>query len=295
MSTTAAEPDLLPERTPAPDSPPRFRTIIEPQATWAILDWREFYKFRELLLNLVLRDVRVRYKQTVLGAAWAILQPAMMMLVFTLLFGKLANLPTGGIPAPLFYLTGLLPWSFFAASLSASSGSIQGAGALITKVYFPRQIVPIAAIGAPLIDLIVSGVLLAAVCLYFNVWPSQQIVLLPLIIGIICLIVSGMGTGLAALCVVFRDFRYLIPFSIQLGMYATPTIYLDTTNNTSTTVYWLLQLNPMTSLVSGFRACVLGGDLPWAGLLYAFVFGVVVFVIGNVYFHRTEDQFADVI
>lgn len=293
--TVAAPPAPEAPAQPDPVGVPVHRTVIEPPKGWQIIDWRELWKYRDLILNLIQRDVKVRYKQTVLGAAWAILQPAMMMMIFTILFGRVAKLPTGGIPAPLFYLTGLLPWMFFAAALGAASNSVLTAGALITKVYFPRQIVPLAATGAPMVDFLVSCLLLVIVCAYYGVVPSGQIIYAPIFIGIVALFAIGMGTGIAGLNVLFRDFRYVIPFAIQLGMYATPTIYLDPASVESETLQWMLRLNPIAGLITAFRASVLGGEIPWLSVITAAAVALVTFVIGTLYFRKVEDQFADVI
>ena len=290
-------PSLDPAVAPvhSPDAAPIYRTVIEPPKGWQVLNLRELWRYRELLGIFVWRDVKVRYKQTVLGAAWAILQPAMTMIVFTVLFGKLANLPTGGVPQPLFYLTGLLPWFFFASSLNASSNSILGAGGLITKVYFPRLAVPIAAIGAGFVDFLISCSMLAILCIYYGVEPTWQLLAAPLVIAIVGLFALGLGTGFAALNVIFRDFRYVIPFLVQLGMYATPTIYLEPKGDESETVRLLIQLNPMTSLISAFRGAIIGGEIPWLGVGFAGILSIVTFFLGCLYFRKVEDRFADVI
>ncbi len=282
------------------DAPPRVppvlhRTVIEPPSGWQLLGLRELWRYRELLATFVVRDVKVRYKQTVLGAAWAVLQPAMMMVVFTVLFDKLANLSTGGVPGPLFYLSGLLPWFFFSSSVVTASNSVLGAGGLITKVYFPRLAVPLAAVGAAVVDFLISCLLLAAVVLWYGYPPTWQLLAAPLVIAIVGLFALGLGTGFAALNVVFRDFRYVVPFVMQLGMYATPTIYLKPKGDESGMILAFLELNPLTGLVTAFRAAVLGGDIPWASVAVAGLLAVATFFAGCLYFRRVEDRFADII
>lgn len=283
-----------PPRDPGP-TPALHRTLIEPPSGWQLLGLRELWRYRELLYTFVLRDVKVRYKQTVLGAGWAVLQPAMMMVVFTVLFGKLANLSTGEVPKPLFYLAGLLPWFFFSSSLVTASNSVLSAGGLITKVYFPRLAVPLAAVGAAVVDFLISCGLLGVMLLAYGVTPTWQLLAAPLVIAIVGLFALGLGTGFAALNVVFRDFRYVVPFMVQLGMYATPTIYLEPKGDESDTIRLLIQLNPLTSLISAFRAATLGGDIPWAGVGVAGLLSVATFFAGCFYFRRVEDRFADVI
>ena len=293
--TAPPETALSPPHAPAPAAAPAYRTVIEPASGWQLLGLRELWRYRELLVTFVARDVRVRYKQTVLGAAWAVLQPAMMMVVFTVLFGRLANLSTGGVPAPLFYLCGLTLWSFFAAAVGSGSNSVLNAGGLITKVYFPRLAVPLSAVGAAFVDFLVACGLLAVMLLAYGVAPTWNLLAAPLVVAVVGLFGLGLGTGFAALNVTYRDFRYVIPFALQLGMYATPTIYLQPKGDETGAMGLLLQLNPMTSLVSAFRAAAVGGDVPWLGVGVAGALSVVTFLLGCLYFRRVEDQFADVI
>lgn len=270
-------------------------TIIEPPKGWQLVNIRELWRYRELLFYLCWRDVKVRYKQTVLGAAWAILQPAMMMVVFTIFFGRLAKLPTGDIPYPLFALTGLILWTFFSNALTNGANSVIGSERLITKIYFPRLAVPFAAVGAAVVDFVVALVLMAIVMAFYGHSPSGNIWLAPLIFGVVLLAATGISTMLAALNVAYRDFRYVVPFLIQLGMFATPTIYFQPTGDEGRSISWLMSLNPMTSLVSGFRASLLGGEIPWEGLGVATTLAIVLFAGGCLYFRKVEDRFADVI
>lgn len=277
------------------------RTVIEPARGWEAVDLRELWRYRELLVSLARRDVSVRYKQTALGAAWAVLQPAMMMVVFTVFFGRLANLPSGGTPYPLFVLAGLLPWMFFAAAVGSSANSVVGSERLITKIYFPRLAVPFAAVAAAAADFLVACTLLVLAVVGFALFTdfrpdlSWQLLLAPLAFALTVLLATGLGTFLAALTVAYRDFRYVIPFFLQLGMFSTPTIYLQPTGGEGRLTGLLIAANPMASLVTTFRAAVLGGPVPWLGLLWAAAVGGVLLLAGCLYFRKVEDRFADII
>ncbi len=270
---------------------PIHRTIIEPPRGWQLINLRELWRYRELLFFLAWRDVKVRYKQTVLGAAWAVLQPAMMMVVFSIFFGRLAGVSTGGVPGPLFYLSGLLPWFFFSTAVMSAANSVVGSERLITKIYFPRLAVPFAAVGAAAVDFLVACGLLVLVAICYaiaipgSVEPTWNLLLAPLVFAIMAMLAAGLGTLLSALNVAYRDFRYVIPFLIQVGMFATPTIYMA----------WLLWINPMTSLVSTFRSAAIGGAVPWAELTVAAAVAALMFVLGCLYFRKIEDRFADII
>ncbi len=299
-ATTDLEAPPQPPPAETPDVP-RRRTAITPPGRWAWIDVAELWRYRELLYFLAWRDVKVRYKQTALGAAWAVLQPAMMMAVFTVFFGRLAGVPTGdAIPQPLFFLAGVVPWFFFSSAVSAAAASVVGSERLVTKVYFPRLVVPFAAIGAAAVDFVVASGLLAVVAIGcavagYPVAPGWQIVLVPVVAAFLGLTAAGVGTWLAALNVEYRDVRYVVPFFIQLGMFATPTIYMRPTGNEGGFVQLLLAVNPLTSLIEAFRAGVVGGPVPWAGLGVAAAAAVVMFLAACLYFRRAEDRFADVI
>ena len=286
------------ESTPADTTaaaPAPHTTVIEPPRGWQAIDLAELWRYRELLFFLTWRDVKVRYKQTLLGAAWAVLQPAMMMVVFTIFFGRLANVSSGDVWYPLFALCGLLPWFFFSTALTNAANSVVGSERLITKIYFPRLAVPLAAVAAAAVDFVVACSLLALLVIFQGAWPGWQILLAPVVFGIVALFAAGLGALLAALNVAYRDFRYVVPVLIQVGMFATPTIYLQPTGHEGSLVKLLLAVNPMTSLVSAFRASVLGGPIPWPGVGVAFVASLALLVIGSLYFRRIEDRFADII
>ncbi len=269
---------------------------IGPPRGWQFLNVRELWQFRELLYCLIWRDVKVRYKQTVLGAGWAILQPALMMVVFTIFFGRMARMAEQlTVPYPLFVLAALLPWTFFSTAITQAGNSVVGSERLITKIYFPRLAIPFASVGAALVDFCVACGLLGLMMAYYGVAPSWQVLLAPLIFAVIGLAALGIGSALAALNVAYRDFRYVIPFMVQLGMFATPTLYCQPGAGSSTLVQVLLVVNPMTALIASFRSCVLGGEIPWASLGLAAALSLGLFLAGCLYFRRVEDSFADII
>jgi lipopolysaccharide transport system permease protein len=303
VSTTA---DLLFEDEVSPTKEPSFRVpesgqgvgasappevIFERRTGWQVIDLAEIWRYRELLYFLTWRDVKVRYKQTFLGAAWAILQPLMMMVVFTIFFARIARVSSGGLPYPLFAFSGLLPWTFFASAITSAAGSVVGSERLITKVYFPRLLVPFAAVGAAVIDFVIALGLLAVLMVFYRVAPGASLALSPLVFGLILLAGLGIGTLLAALNVAYRDFKHVVPFLTQLWMFATPTVYLQPESSSRMILY----LNPMAALIAAFRAAVLGGPVPWGPLAGASAFVAVALVIGCLYFRRTERSFADII
>jgi lipopolysaccharide transport system permease protein len=269
--------------------------VIRPSNGWQPINAGELWRSRELLAFLVWRDVKVRYKQTALGAAWAVLQPLMMMVVFTIFFGRLAGVPAGDLPYPLFSYAGLLPWTFFATAIAAAGNSVVASERLITKVYFPRLAVPFAAVGAAVVDFVIAFGLLLVMMFWYGVAPGPGMLLTPLIFALIALGALGVGTLLGALSVAYRDFKYIIPFMIQLGMFATPTVYMQPKAGALGGVQALLALNPMTTLIGAFRASVLGGPIAWGPLALSAAAVVAAFVVGCLYFRKVEDSFADVI
>lgn len=203
------------------------RTFIRPPQGWQLVNARELWRYRELLYFLTWRDVKVRYKQTLLGAAWAILQPLLMMVVFSVFFGRLAHVDSGGMPYPLFAFAGLLPWMFFATAIANAGNSVVGSERLITKIYFPRLAIPFASVGAALVDFAVAFGMLFVLMLYYHVSPSWNFLLVAPVMVLFVLAALGVGTLLSALNVAYRDFRYVIPFLVQLWMFATPTVYMQ--------------------------------------------------------------------
>jgi lipopolysaccharide transport system permease protein len=278
---------------PAPVNVPV--TIIEKRPGWRLVDWRELWRYRELLFFLTWRDVKVRYKQTVLGAAWAVLQPLAGMAVFSLFLGPLAGDAAISVPYPLFVFAGLLIWTLFANALTSASQSVVGSQTLVTKVYFPRLIIPLAAIGANLVDFVIALGMLLILMLGYGVMPGWSILLAPLlVVGVVAASV-GIGTLLAALTVRYRDFRHIIPVMVQVWMFATPCIYLPPEKYNTTRFHALLPLNPVFGLVSGFRSAVFGDPLDTQALALSCGVSAIFLVMGLFYFRRVERGFADII
>jgi len=268
-------------------------TVIEPQKGWRALNLRELWAYRELLMVLTQRDIKVRYKQTVLGVAWAVIQPLLTMILFSIVFGRLAKIPSDGLPYPIFVYAGLLPWTFFANALSASGNSLVGQQHLISKVYFPRLIIPLSSVGTGLIDFAVSAVILLALMLYFGIGWSSHLLAVPLLILAVIFIALGVGTLLSALTVSYRDFRYVVPFMVQFWMYATPVVYPASLFPEKWR--WVLFLNPMAGLIEGFRSAFLSQPFDWTGIAISMVVAAAVFVCGVFYFEKMERRFADII
>jgi len=276
------------------------RTIIKPSRGWISLGLPEFWEYRELLYFLAWRDVKVRYKQTALGAAWAILQPLLTMLVFTLFFGGLAKVGSDGLPYPIFSYAGLLPWTLFAEGVARSSQSLVASSNLIKKVYFPRLIVPASAIMAGLLDFAIAFGVLIGLMAFYGIWPSAAILYLPLLLILVLTIGLGVGIWLAALNVEYRDVRYVVPFFIQMWLFVTPVIYpaskVVAKLQSMGVPPWLYGLNPMAGVVEGFRWSLLGRTAVPVSLIVASVFAaVVILVSGAFYFRRMEKTFADLV
>jgi lipopolysaccharide transport system permease protein len=269
-------------------------TVIEPKTGWIPIDFREIWAYRELLYFLTKRDIKVRYKQTVLGGLWAIIQPFFTMVVFTLFFGRMAKIPSDGIPYPIFVYAGLLPWTYFANALSASGNSLVGSQHLITKVYFPRVIIPASAALAGLLDFFVATSVLAALMIWYQVLPGIGILLFPILVGLTFLCAVGVGMWLSALNVEYRDIRYVIPFLIQLWLFVSPVIY--PVSMVGEKYRWLLALNPMGGVINAYRSSLLGHKpIEWDYLSISAIVIVFLFVSGLYYFRRMEKTFADVV
>ncbi len=270
-------------------------TVIERRPGWRLIDARELWRYRELLFFLTWRDVKVRYKQTVLGAAWAVLQPLATMAVFALFFGRLGLAPTAEVPYPLFVLAGLLPWTFFANALGAAGQSVVGSQNLVTKVYFPRLIIPMGAVGAGLVDLAVSFALLLGMAAWYGVLPGRNFLLRPAVTFALVVAALGVGTLLSALTVAYRDFRHVLPFLAQVWMFATPSVYMQAESVVAPEWHPWLPLNPAYGLIVNFRAAVLGGPMDLYALGVSGAVSAALLVIGCLYFRRVERSFADVI
>jgi lipopolysaccharide transport system permease protein len=269
-------------------------TLIRPAPRWPHLDVVELWHYRELLWRLAWRDVAVRYKQTSIGVIWAILQPFLTMVVFTLVFGKFADFPSKGVPYPIFTYSALLPWTYFASSVAISSSSLVSNKPLVTKVYFPRVLLPLAGVTVPLVDFAVASTVLFGMMVWFTVWPSAAIVLAPLFLFLALVSALGVGLFFAAVSVRYRDVPYALPFLLQIWMFLSGVVGSFT--GLPDKWQWLLALNPMTAVINGFQWGVLGTAPPNLGMtLISVAAAAVFFAVGLWFFRRTEPRFADTI
>jgi lipopolysaccharide transport system permease protein len=276
--------------------------MVKPETSELILEagranrhyWADLWRYRELAGVLAFRDIKVRYKQAALGVAWAIIQPAIQTILLTFVFGKLAKMPDGGIPYPLIVLCGLLPWQLFTTAFSGAGNSLVGNSHLISKVYFPRMLVPLSALAVSLIDFGVMLVLALPIIFFFGVMPGWQLLLLPVFVLLALVIAFGAGLWITALTVKYRDFRFITPFILQIGVFVTPVGF-----RTDFLPSWrdLLALNPLAGVVDGMRWCLLGGrtEIYLPGLGISATVAATLLLSGVWYFRRTERQFADII
>jgi lipopolysaccharide transport system permease protein len=267
--------------------------VIQPNKRWSLLSFKDIWAYRELLFFLTWRDVKVHYKQTALGAAWAILQPLFMMIIFTIFFGRLAGVGSSGIPYPVFALAGLVPWTFFSNSITASGNSLVGSANLITKVYFPRLIVPAAAMLAGLVDFVLAFVLLVLLMLYYQIVPTIQVLFLPVLVLLTALFSLGVGTWFSALNVKYRDVRFALPFLIQLWLFVSSVILPSTAIGPKWR--WLLMLNPMSGIIEGYRSALFGLPFDWPALGIASGLTILTLLYSIYAFGRVERSFADII
>lgn len=272
-------------------------TVIDSRGRWRFVDLRELWRYRELLYFLTWRDIKVRYKQTVLGASWAVLQPFATMVVFSLCFGRLAAVPAGGVPYPLFVFAGLLPWFFFSNGISSASQSIIGNQNLVTKIYFPRLLIPMGTVGAFLLDFVVGFGMLLGMMAWYGIIPGWELLLAPLLVFGLVIATLGIGMLLSALTVAYRDFRHVVPFMVQLWMFATPCIYLQADQVVGARWRLALALNPAYGIIVNFRAAVLGKplELDASALVVSGLVAVLLLLCGALYFRRVERSFADII
>lgn len=278
-----------------PPATPDVTTIIRPSSGWVDLQLRDLWQYRELLLFLIWRDVKVRYKQTVLGASWAIIQPFMTMVVFSLFFGRLAQIPSDGVPYPIFSYAALLPWTFFANGLTKSGASLVSSTNLVRKVYFPRLVIPISSVVSGVVDFLLAFSVLLLMMVWFGIAPTAaSIIWLPLFLLLAMVTALGVGMWLSALNAQYRDVRYILPFLTQFWLFATPVAYPSSLlDEPWRTIYGL---NPMVGVVEGFRWALLGsGDPPGAMVAVSTVVAFVLLVTGMFYFRRMERTFADVV
>jgi lipopolysaccharide transport system permease protein len=268
-------------------------TIIEPPKGLQSLNLRELWAYRELFAVLAHRDITIRYKQTVLGAAWAVLRPLLSMVVFAVVFGRFAKMPSDGHPYPVFVYAALAPWMFFSDAVGRAGGSLVGSASLVSKVYFPRLLIPMAVIGACLVDFVISALVLTLLVAYYGVPLSWNLLAVPPLVAAVSFTALGFGSALAALTVAYRDFAPLTAFLLQVWMYLTPVIYPVSLFPAS--VRWVLYLNPMTGLIEGFRAAFLGGPFDARALATSGLVAACVLMLGVAYFEKAERRFADII
>jgi homopolymeric O-antigen transport system permease protein len=302
MSAAAMSSNAEVFQAEVPHAPPRPQTpgggapvlVIEPARRFPGLNLRELWQYRGLFFFLVWRDVKIRYAQTVLGAGWAVLQPVLTMAVFAVVFGRLAKVPSDGVPYPVFSLAALVPWTYFSTALAGASGSLVSSTNLITKVYFPRLVIPFAPVLAGLVDFAVAFAVLLAVMLGYGIVPSPAaLVLVPLLVLAMLLTAAGTGCWLAALNIQYRDVKYVVPFLLQVWMYASPIVY--PASLVPERYRPLYALNPLVGVVEGFRAVLLGTPgVAWSTLAVSLGVGVLLCLSGALYFRRTERVFADV-
>jgi lipopolysaccharide transport system permease protein len=276
-----------------PPVKPRPRTIIEPKTGWQLIDWRELREYRDLFYFLVWRDIKVLYKQTVLGFAWAVIRPVFSMIVFSIVFGRLAQVPSDGVPYPIFSYAALVPWTYFSTSMTASTNSLITNARMLTKIYFPRLVIPMTPVLAKLVDFAIAFVLLLAMMAWFQIAPTWHILFLPLLIGLMILTAAGIGMWLSALAIQYRDIRHASQFIAQLLMYAAPVVWpASLVPEPLRPIYGLY---PMAGVIEGFRSALLATNpMPWDLIIPGTVSAIVIALTGALYFRRLERVFADV-
>lgn len=266
--------------------------LIRPRKGWIAVDWRELFVNRELLYFLIWRDVKVRYKQTVLGVAWAVLQPLMMMAIFSVIFGRVVKIPSEGLPYAVFVFAGLIPWTFFSSGLAQGANSLVTQNYILSKIYLPRLYIPTAGVGLFLIDMAVSFGLYALILAWYGITPGWGLLALPFLVALVILLTLGLSFGLSALIVLYRDFRILVPFLIQILMYTSPVIY--PASMLPRRLQTVLLFNPLVGIIEGFRSAMLGTPWNLSALAGATAVTLGVFFLGLHYFRRIERLFADV-
>lgn len=276
-----------------PVSPPN-KTIIEVESGWQLIDWRELWRYRDLFFFLVWRDIKTRYAQSVLGIGWAIIQPLFSMVVFTIVFGNLAKVSSDGVPYAIFSYTALVPWTYFSSSLTGSSASLVSASSMISKVYFPRLVIPMAPVLGKLIDFGIALLILFGMMLYFDFRLTLWVLTLPFLVLLMILTAAGMGMWLTAMAIQYRDINYAMGFGVQLLMYAAPVVY--PASSIPDKYRLLIGLFPMVGIIEGFRSALLGTNpMPWDILAVGSGVAIFAFITGALYFRRMERIFADVV
>ncbi len=306
MSSALIEPEV--DRPPATDAAsmaadvPVPVTIVQPDSAWSFIDFHELYQFRDLFRFLVWRNIKVLYAQSTLGIAWAVIQPLFSMLVFTIIFGKLAKIDSDGVPYAVFSFAALVPWTYFANSLTEGTNSLVSNANMISKVYFPRMILPLSAVISKLVDFSISMLVLFGLMVWFGMVPTWGVLALPLLIGLMMLTAAGLGMWLTALAIQYRDVKYAMTFLVQILMYAAPVVYSVTIIPDS--YQWgeltlnprlVYSLNPMVGVIEGFRSALLGTrSMPWTEIALGSLTASIIALTGAMYFRRKEQIFADV-
>lgn len=267
-------------------------TIIRPGRGWRRIDFAELWRFRELLYFLTWRDIRVRYKQTVLGGAWAIIQPVVTMVIFTIIFGKFGKMPSDGLPYPIFLYAALMPWQFFSSAVTSGGMSLVNQAHLLRKIYFPRLFVPTGTIGTCIVDFALAFGVYGVLMVWFGIYPGWNILLLPLLLVLTLMTALGVGFILSSLTVTYRDLKFVIPFMMQVWMFASPVVF--PVSLLEGPYRWVLALNPMTGIIQGYRSALLNQPIDWSLLMIATGMGLLCLVFGTYNFARTERRFADV-
>lgn len=276
------------------------QTVIEAQPKWRVIDWKELRQYRDLFYFLVWRDIKILYKQTVLGFGWAIIRPVFSMVVFTIIFGGLANVPSDGVPYALFSFAALLPWTYFATAMTNSTGSLISNANMLTKVYFPRLIIPMTPVLAGLVDFMVASLVLAGLMVWFGVSPTGAIVFLPVLVLLMVMTAAGIGMWFSALAIQYRDIKHAMTFMSQLLMYAAPVVWpvsliTEKLPEWGETIRLMYGLYPMAGVIEGFRSALLGTvPMPWDLIGMGALSAIVLMVSGALYFRRMERIFADV-
>jgi lipopolysaccharide transport system permease protein len=272
---------------------PAHVTVIQPESGWRLINFEELKEYRDLFFFLVWRDIKVLYAQTILGFAWAILQPLTQIAIFTIVFGRFAKVPTDGIPYSLFCSVAIVPWTYMSQAMSASSQSLVTGQALLDKIYFPRLIFPITPVLAKLVDFFISMLIVLGIVVYYQVMPTWQLLMFPFMVVYMISIASGVGLWLSSLAIRFRDVKYAMAFVVQMLMYSAPIVYSASTIPEK--YRWLYSLNPLVGLMEGFRSCLLGTPIPWQYIAPGALVGLLIFISGAMYFKRMEKIFVDVI
>jgi lipopolysaccharide transport system permease protein len=268
-------------------------TVIKPPARWEFIDFKELYEYRDLFWSMVWRSIKVLYAQTILGFAWAIIGPFMQVILFSVIFGKVAKVPTDGIPYVLFSTVAVIPWTYMSQATSLASQSLVTGTSMLGKVYFPRLIFPVTPVFAKLVDFTISLLLLVAVMVYYQVAPTWNLIYLPLFILLMIMIPAGIGMWSSALAIRFRDVKHAMPFFISLLIYTAPILYSASTIPAEYRVFY--SLNPLVGVIEGFRSCLLGLPLEWVYIMPSFVTATLLLFAGALYFRRMERVFVDVI